>query len=242
MSLKKQVAIVTGAGQGIGAAIARKLSANGATVVCTDIDIEKAEAISRECGSNATAAEVNVASADACQSLVHQIAERAGEVHILVNNAGINRDAMVHKMSNQQWNDVLAVDLTGVFYMVRAAAQVMRNARYGRIVNISSASWLGNIGQANYSAAKAGVIGLTRTASKELARHNITVNAVCPGFIDTDMTRAIPEAIRRAQVERIPLGRPGSPADVANMVAFLVSDDASYVTGEVISVGGGYQV
>jgi 3-oxoacyl-[acyl-carrier protein] reductase/2-hydroxycyclohexanecarboxyl-CoA dehydrogenase len=147
---------------------------------------------------------------------------------------------MLHKMTDDQWHQVIAIDLSGVFFMTRAASRLMREARSGRIVNISSASWMGNIGQANYAAAKAGVVGLSRTAAKELARYQVTVNAICPGFIDTQMTRGIPDAIREQQVAKIPLGRPGQPADVAALVAFLASDEAGYVTGEVINVGGGY--
>jgi 3-oxoacyl-[acyl-carrier protein] reductase/2-hydroxycyclohexanecarboxyl-CoA dehydrogenase len=145
-------------------------------------------------------------------------------------------------MANEQWDAVIAVDLSGVFYMTRAASRAMREAHAGSIVNISSASWMGNIGQANYAAAKAGVVGLTKTASKELARYQVRANAICPGFIDTEMTRGIPEQIREQQIAKIPLGRAGDPKDVANVVAFLASDEAAYVTGEVINVGGGYQL
>jgi 3-oxoacyl-[acyl-carrier protein] reductase/2-hydroxycyclohexanecarboxyl-CoA dehydrogenase len=159
---------------------------------------------------------------------------------VLVNNAGINRDAMLHKMTNQQWDAVLGVDLSAVFYLCRAAATHMRQHNWGRIVNVSSASWMGNIGQTNYAAAKAGVVGLTRSIAKELARHQITANAVCPGFILTDMTRALPPAIFDAQLAKIPLGRAGEPSDVAAVVAFLASDQAGYVTGQVIDIGGGY--
>src|SRR5213082_2121601 len=144
------------------------------------------------------------------------------------------------KMTDEQWQQVIAVDLSGVFFMTRAASRLMRAAGRGRIVNISSASWMGNIGQANDSAAKAGVVGLSRTAAKELARAQVTVNAICPGFIDTQMTRGIPDTIREQQVAKIPLGRMGQPSDVAAVVAFLASDEAGYVTGEVINVGGGY--
>ena len=175
-----------------------------------------------------------------CDALVGTVQARFNRVDILVNNAGINRDAMLHKMTDDQWAQVLAVDLSGVFYVTRAASRLMRTAGSGRIVNIASASWMGNVGQANYAAAKAGVVGLTRTAAKELARSQVTANAICPGFIDTQMTRGIPDAIREQQVAKIPLGRMGQPADVAAVVAFLASDEAGYVTGEVINVGGGY--
>ncbi len=149
-------------------------------------------------------------------------------------------DAMLHKMTIEQWDKVLAVNLTGVFNCMQAACMVMREQESGRIINIASASWQGNIGQANYSASKAGIIGLTKTAAKELARKNITVNAICPGFIDTEMTRQIPEKVREIMISKIPMGRVGNARDVANLVAFLASDDASYITGEIINVGGGF--
>lgn len=236
------IAVVTGAGRGIGEGIARRLAEGGASVVCADMDLENARKVADVCGGRSYAERLNVASAPECDALVGKIVERFGRLDVLVNNAGINRDAMLHKMTDEQWEQVLAVDLSGVFYMLRAASRVMREARSGRIVNISSASWMGNIGQANYSAAKAGVVGLTRTAAKELARYQVTVNAICPGFIDTEMTRGIPDQIREQQIAKIPLGRPGLPSDVANVVAFLASDEASYVTGEVINVGGGYAI
>ncbi|HEY0492956.1 MAG TPA: 3-oxoacyl-ACP reductase FabG [Candidatus Dormibacteraeota bacterium] len=240
MKLQGRIAIVTGAGRGIGEGIARKLATEGATVVCADINEADADRVASDCGQGAIGAGLDVTRSDQCDSLLAGIHARFGRVDILVNNAGINRDAMLHKMTDDQWAQVLAVDLSGVFFMTRAASRIMRVAGSGRIVNISSASWMGNIGQANYAAAKAGVVGLTRTAAKELARHQVTANAICPGFIDTEMTRGIPETIREQQVARIPLGRMGKPSDVAAVVAFLASDDAAYLTGEVINVGGGY--
>jgi 3-oxoacyl-[acyl-carrier protein] reductase/2-hydroxycyclohexanecarboxyl-CoA dehydrogenase len=162
-----------------------------------------------------------------------------GKLDIVVNNAGINRDAMLHKMTVEQWNQVIAVNLTGTFYMVQAAAKLMREQKSGRIINISSASWLGNIGQANYAASKAGVVGITKTAARELAIKNVTCNAICPGFIETDMTRGVPEKVWDIMISKIPMGRAGQPSDVANLIAFLASDEASYITAEVINVGGG---
>jgi len=173
------------------------------------------------------------------EKMIISAKEKMGRIDILVNNAGINRDAMLHKMTDENWHEVIAVNLTGVFFCIREAAKVMRDQGYGRIINISSASWMGNIGQANYSAAKAGVVGLSKTAARELARKGITVNVVCPGFIDTEMTRAVPEKIRTKIIEKIPMGEVGKPEDVANMVAFLASDEARYVTGAIIDVGGG---
>jgi len=236
--LRDKIAIVTGAGSGIGEGIARKLAQDGATVVCADVNESDASSVASSLGG--IGMRLDVSKADECDALVTRVHERYGRLDILVNNAGINRDAMLHKMTDEQWHQVIAVDLTGVFFMTRAASRLMRAAGSGRIVNISSASWMGNIGQANYAAAKAGVVGLSRTAAKELARSQVTVNAICPGFIDTTMTRGIPDAIREQQLAKIPLGRAGQPADVAAVVAFLASDEAGYVTGEVINVGGGY--
>jgi 3-oxoacyl-[acyl-carrier protein] reductase/2-hydroxycyclohexanecarboxyl-CoA dehydrogenase len=162
-----------------------------------------------------------------------------GALDIMVNNAGINQDAMLHKMTLEQWDKVISINLNGTFYFTQGAAKHMREKGYGRIVNISSASWLGNIGQANYAASKAGVVGLTKTAARELARKGVTVNAICPGFIKTDMTTSIPEKVWDIMISKIPAGRAGEPADVANMVAFLCSNEAEYITGEVINVGGG---
>jgi 3-oxoacyl-[acyl-carrier protein] reductase/2-hydroxycyclohexanecarboxyl-CoA dehydrogenase len=238
--LKGKIAIVTGAGRGIGEGIARKLAGEGATVVCADINAADAQTVAADIGEGSVGEALDVSKSDACDGFVQRVHERFSRLDVLVNNAGINRDAMLHKMTDEQWQQVISVDLSGVFFMTRAASRIMRAAGSGRIVNIASASWMGNIGQANYSAAKAGVVGLSRTAAKELARYQVTVNAICPGFIDTQMTRGIPENIREQQVAKIPLGRPGQPADVAALVAFLASDEAGYITGEVINVGGGY--
>jgi NAD(P)-dependent dehydrogenase (short-subunit alcohol dehydrogenase family) len=238
--LTGKVAIVTGAGRGIGEGIARRLAQDGAIVVCADVNEGDASSVASSLDPAGLGMRLDVSKADECDALVTRVHERYKRLDILVNNAGINRDAMLHKMTDDQWHQVIAVDLTGVFFMTRAASRIMRTAGSGRIVNISSASWMGNIGQANYAAAKAGVVGLSRTAAKELARSQVTVNAICPGFIDTTMTRGIPDAIREQQLAKIPLGRAGQPSDVAAVVAFLASDDAGYVTGEVINVGGGY--
>ena len=238
--LTGKVAIVTGAGRGIGEGIARKLAKDGAIVVCADVNETDATRVASSLSPAGIGVRLDVSIASECDAVVQNVHGRYGRLDILVNNAGINRDAMLHKMTDEQWHQVIAVDLTGVFFMTRAASRIMRAAGSGRIVNISSASWMGNIGQANYAAAKAGVVGLSRTAARELARSQVTVNAICPGFIDTVMTRSIPDVIRQQQVAKIPLGRAGEPADVAALVAFLASDEAGYITGEVINVGGGY--
>jgi 3-oxoacyl-[acyl-carrier protein] reductase/2-hydroxycyclohexanecarboxyl-CoA dehydrogenase len=240
--LTEKIAIVTGAGRGIGEGIARKLAHEGATVVCADVNENDANTVASSLGHGAIGRKLDVSNSSECDALVNDVHQEFGRIDILVNNAGINRDAMLHKMTDDQWQQVIAVDLSGVFFMTRAASRIMRAAGAGRIVNIASASWMGNIGQANYSAAKAGVVGLSRTAAKELARSQVTVNAIAPGFIDTQMTRGIPDQIREQQLAKIPLGRAGQPADVAALVAFLASDEAGYITGEVINVGGGYVI
>lgn len=242
LGLQGRTAIVTGAGRGIGAGIALKLASEGVSVVCADIDAEAAARTAAECGGASSSRGLDVTDRAACDGVVNEVAETFASLDILVNNAGINRDAMAHKMTDEQWDTVLGVDLSGVFYMCRAAAVVMRDQGTGRIVNVSSASWMGNIGQANYAAAKAGVVGLSRTLSKELARSGVTVNAICPGFIKTEMTDALPAKIYEAQLEKIPLRRVGTPTDVGNLVAFLASEEASYITGEIINIGGGYQI
>jgi len=242
MRLKDKKAIVTGAARGIGKAIALKLAREGADIVVADINLESVREVAdgiEKMGKRGIAVKADVSRREEAEKIVRVAKDELGRVDILVNNAGINRDAMLHKMSDEEWNQVLAVDLTGVFFCLRAVAKVMRDQGYGRIINISSASWRGNIGQANYSAAKAGVVGLSKTAARELARKGITVNVICPGFIDTEMTRAVPEKIRAKIIEKIPMGEVGNPEDVANVVAFLASDEARYVTGAIIDVGGG---
>ena len=189
--------------------------------------------------SAAVPAQANVAVKADVEAMFAKAVNELGGVDILVNNAGINRDVQLFKMSDEEWEHVIAVNLTGTFYSCRLAAQHMREKGFGRIINISSMSWLGNFGQANYAASKAGVVGLTKTAARELAKKGITCNALCPGFIDTDMTRGVPEKVWDIMVSKIPVGRAGTAADVGNMVAFLASDEASYINGEVINVSGG---
>jgi 3-oxoacyl-[acyl-carrier protein] reductase/2-hydroxycyclohexanecarboxyl-CoA dehydrogenase len=242
MRLAGKRAVVTGAGRGIGRAIALKLAEEGADVVVNDVNQENADAVAAELralGRRAVGVVADVSQQAEAQRIIDTAKEQLGGLEILVNVAGINRDAMLHKMTVDQWNVVLAVNLTGTFNTTQAAAIHMREAGYGRIVNISSASWLGNVGQANYAASKAGVVGLTKTAARELARKGVTCNVICPGFIDTDMTRGVPEKVWQMMIDKIPAGRVGDPRDVANVVAFLASEEAGYVTGEVINVGGG---
>ena len=244
MRLKDKVAIVTGGGRGLGKGIAMKLAEEGARVVVADMaPADEAVAEMRAKGGTAVSFQVNVSKQEEVKAMVQFAIDTYGTLDIMVNNAGINRDGMLHKMSKENWDTVIAVDLTGTFYGTQEAVNYMRSKTYGRIINISSGSWLGNIGQANYAAAKAGVIGLTKTAARENARKGITCNAICPGFIETDMTLKLKDvndgAAWDSMMQRIPMGYAGKPEDVGNMVAFLASDEASYVTSEVINVGGG---
>lgn len=241
--LHGNVAIVTGSGRGIGLGIAKKLAEKGAAVVISDVNEESAKkglAEIEAMGGRGMYITADVSKYEDAQRLIDTAIREMGELHILVNNAGINRDSMLHKMSPEDWNAVLAVNLTGVFYCMRAAVPYMRQKEYGRIINISSASYLnGNIGQANYAAAKAGVVALTKTCAKENGKKNITCNAIVPGFIDTDMTRGVPPKAWDIMVGKISMGRAGTPEDIGNMIAFLASEEAAYITQGVFEVGGG---
>lgn len=245
MDLTGKVALVTGAARGIGRSIALGLARSGAMVWAVDLLEDQLKDMATHAGEENLFVKVqnlDVSKVSDVQACVAGVLEAHGRFDILVNAAGINRDATLIKMTDENWDSVLAVNLSGTFYFMREAAKIMRNQGSGRIVNISSASWLGNFGQSNYAASKAGVVGLTLTAAKELARKNITVNAICPGFIETEMTRGVPEKVWDMMVDKIPMGRVGQPEDVANLVAFLSSDLAGYITGEVIYVGGGFKL
>ncbi|EYT57393.1 3-oxoacyl-ACP reductase FabG [Microbacterium sp. UCD-TDU] len=239
---EQKTALVTGAGRGIGRGICETLAAQGFRVLVADVDLETATATAAALGEGHRALELNVSDSASVDRAFDEAVARFGQIDVVVNNAGINRDAMAHKMTDEQWQIVLDVDLSGVFYVSRAAARHMRERKSGRLVNISSASWEGNVGQANYAAAKAGVLGLTFTLARELARAGVTVNAICPGFIDTEMTRGIPADIHQAQLDKIPMGRAGAPSDVGAAVAFFASEGAGYITGQVLEVGGGYRI
>jgi 3-oxoacyl-[acyl-carrier protein] reductase len=242
MNLTNKVALVTGSGRGIGKAIAVKLAECGAAVVINDV-AEASAATAQEisaAGKTALFIKANVSVSGEVNQMMDQIAGTYGKIDILVNNAGITRDALAMRMSDEEWDAVMNVNLKSVFLCTRAALKYMMKQRWGRIINISSISGIvGNVGQVNYCAAKAGIIGITRTVSKEMASRQITVNAVAPGFIETDMTQKIPEKIKEEMSKRIPAGYIGTPQDVAEAVAFLASDGARYITGQVLCVDGG---
>lgn len=242
--LENKVAIVTGAGRGLGRGIALKLAEHGSKVIAADMTpADETVKLIQAAGGEAVPFTVNVAKPEEVQKLMDFTLQTYGTLDIMVNNAGINRDAMLHKMTPENWDLVLAVNLTGTFYCTQGAIKIMREKNYGRVINISSGSWLGNIGQANYAASKAGVVGLTKTAARENARKGITCNIICPGFIETDMTLKLKEvnggAAWDSMISRVPAGHAGKPEDVGNLVAFLASDEAAYITSEVINVGGG---
>jgi 3-oxoacyl-[acyl-carrier protein] reductase len=243
--LTGKVALVTGASRGIGASIALRLAAEGAAVAVNFYPGFEADAqalvsrIEKEGGTSA-AYSADVTDSAACAAMVESVVAQMGSLAVLVNNAGITRDGLMVRMSDEDWDAVISTNLSGVFYCTRAAARVMMKARAGSIVNISSVVGMGgNAGQANYSAAKAGVIGLTKTTARELASRGVRCNAVAPGFIETDMTAKLPDPLREALKGEIALGRLGGSDDVAAAVAFLASDDASYITGQILAVDGG---
>lgn len=243
VDLTGQVALVTGASRGIGRAIALRLAECGATVagVARSLDGLKGtlDAI-REAGGTAEGFAGSVADTAEVNRIVAEVEAKFEKVHVLVNNAGITRDGLMLRMEDDAWREVLDTNLTGTFAFCRAVGMLMMRQRYGRMVNITSVSGLmGNPGQANYSASKAGVIGFTRTIARELASRNITVNAVAPGFITTDMTDALPDKIKAEVKERVPVRRLGQPEDIADLVCYLSGPGASYLTGQVIAVDGG---
>jgi len=244
MDFTGKVALVTGSGRGIGKAIAMKLAENGATLVINDVgDPTTAEATVAEIKAlnhQAMVAMADVSNSEAVNKMVENAIAAYGKIDILVNNAGITRDQLLMKMTDDEWDKVLTINLKSVFVCTRAVIRPMLKQRSGRIVSMSSVvGIIGNAGQANYAAAKAGIIGFTKTIAKEVASRGITVNAVAPGFIDTPMTQVLPEDRRQALAANIPLGYLGTPKDIAETVAFLASEEARYITGQVITVDGG---
>jgi 3-oxoacyl-[acyl-carrier protein] reductase len=243
LELLGKVALVTGAAQGIGKAIALLLAEKGADVVVSDINVEKAQETAREIeekGRKSMALKVNVADPDEVEQMVETIIEKFSRIDILVNNAGITRDKLLLRMSSEDWDAVLDVNLKGVFNCTKSVIKYMSKQRSGKIVNIASVVGLmGNVGQANYAASKAGVIGFTKTVAREFAQRGININAIAPGYIQTPMTEVLPEKVKEELMRLIPMGRLGQPEDVAQAVLFLVSEASNYVTGQVLNVNGG---
>lgn len=242
-SLINQIALVTGASRGIGAAIAQELGKQGATVIGTATSTSGAENINaslKAAGINGMGIALDVNDAAQIEAVLAEIASKFGEITILVNNAGITRDTLLMRMKAEDWDAVISTNLTSVYRMSQAVLRPMMKARTGRIISISSVvGHMGNAGQTNYAAAKAGMAGFTKSLATEVGSRNITVNCVAPGFIDTDMTAELPEAIKTKMLENVPLGRLGNPNEIAATVAFLASPSAAYITGETIHVNGG---
>jgi NAD(P)-dependent dehydrogenase (short-subunit alcohol dehydrogenase family) len=245
MRLEGRVALITGTAGGIGEATARRFAREGAAVVVNDVDVEGAQSLAVELqrgGARALPVAADVTRLADVEAMVARVVDELGRLDVLVNNAGINRDAMSHKMTEEQWDQVISVNLKGTFLCAQAALSRMRELGWGRVINTSSIGSLGNIGQANYSASKAGVIGLTRTLALEYAKFGITVNCVAPGPVMTRMLAGVPDAIREKIVARVPAGRIAQPDEIAAVHAFLASDDAAFITGQVIFVDGGMTV
>lgn len=242
--LEGKTAIVTGASRGIGRAVALKLAEEGAAVVINyNGSVDRAEEVKNEIEKNGGKAEVmqcNVSDFQACENFIKEVTAKFGRIDILVNNAGITRDGLLMRMSEDDFDAVIDTNLKGTFNCIRFASRQMMKQRSGRIINLSSVSGvLGNAGQANYCASKAGVIGLTKSAARELSSRGITVNAIAPGFIHTEMTQVLPEKVKEASIAQIPLGAFGEPEDIAEAAAFLASEKARYITGQVLCVDGG---
>ena len=242
MRLEQKIGLVTGAGQGIGEAIAHRLAEEGALVTVNDVQAERAEnsaAAITEAGGRADAHACDMTDAAAVQAMVDGIVDRHGRIDFIVNNAGVLRDNLIHNMPEEDWDFVIDTNLKSCFLAIKAAAPHMREQHYGRICSISSRAWLGNRGQANYSASKAGIIGLTRAVALELAKYDVSINVIAPGLIDTPLIQSlrpdVQEQLKRAQ----PTPHIGKPRDIANAVLFLVSDEAWYITGQVLHVDGG---
>ncbi|OTQ31400.1 3-oxoacyl-ACP reductase [Gilliamella apicola] len=240
MNLSGKIALVTGASRGIGRAIAEKLVACGATVIGTATTEKGAEAISQYLDQNGKGLALNVTDEASIESVISTVKAEFGDIDILINNAGITRDNLLMRMKEDEWQDILDTNLTSVFRLSKALMRTMMKKRYGRIITIGSVvGTMGNAGQANYAAAKAGLIGFSKSLAREVASRGITVNVVAPGFIATDMTAALTDEQKALTLAQVPVGRLGQPIEIANAVAFLASDEASYITGETLHVNGG---
>lgn len=242
MRLENKVAIITGSAAGIGLATANLFAKEGAKVVIVDLTEELVKGAEKEItdkGGIAFGVVGDVTSNAAMKDVVAKVVEKFGTVDILVNNAGVTKDAVSHKMTEEQWDSVIAINLKGPFNCVQAVIPIMRENKYGKIINISSGARFGNVGQANYSSTKEGVVGLTRTLAKELGSKNINVNCVAPGFIESPMSAKVPADILKTLIQRIPMQRQGKMDEVANAILFFASDESAYVTGQVLDVGGG---
>ncbi len=249
MRLKDKVAIVTGSGRGIGEGIVLRFAEEGAKLVINDVNEADAKVVVdriKAKGGQAVAVLGSVAERVVVQNMVDTAVKEFGTLDIIVNNAGITRDSILHKMTDEQWDPVIAVNLTGVYYGIQCAARVMREKGYGKIINISSTSALGNVGQLNYSASKAGVIGMTKTAAKELGAKGVNVNAIAPGMIWTDMMKNMPpETLKQMDMMLpfiVPMNRKGLPEDIASLALFLASDESSFITGQIIFCDGGMKM
>lgn len=238
-------ALVTGSGRGLGAATALRLASEGCDVVINDINTENAQKTAAEVeklGQKAIVSTHDISQFAEAQKLADDVLGSWGKIDIIVNNAGITKDALTLKMTEQQWDDVVRINLKAPFNVGKAFLPKMVEQKYGKIINLSSVSWMGNIGQANYSAAKAGILGLTHTWAIEFARYGINVNAIAPGFFETPMIESIPAEVKEKLVQKIPLKRVGNPKEIAALVAFLASDESSYLTGQLIHLDGGLSV
>ena len=240
LDLTGKTALITGATGGIGRAIAKTLHAQGATVALTDMNMDALKAFAGELGDRVFVYAANLTDGDSIANLVASAEKDMGHVDILVNNAGITKDTLSMRMSDEQWDDVLKINLTAGFKLARAVIPSMMKNRWGRIVSMASiVGVIGNPGQANYAASKAGLIAMSKSMAGELAGRNITVNCIAPGFIETPMTAGLPDNVKQAMMDRIPAKRMGQPQDIANLVAFLVSEEAAYITGQTININGG---
>ncbi len=243
MKLQGKVAVITGGARGIGKSIAEALAREGADCAICDVnpeDLAVCAADIEALGVKSLSCQLDVSSLTQCEETVNKIIDKLGKIDILINNAGITRDGLLLRMKEQDWDQVIAVNLKGTFNCTKAALKTMLKQKSGKIVNVASIiGIMGNAGQANYAASKAGIIGLTKSTAKEVASRNITVNAIAPGFIETRMTEVLPESVRNEMLKQIPLARFGSPEDVARLVLFLSSDESSYITGQVVQIDGG---